>query len=89
MGPQNSSTPTRAERVAGLTLSLAAAGVSIGMAAWFRTRLAISFGIAVPSVFVISYLISRKMNDRQRKQLEDRLMGKPPEDPRSMANFVP
>ena len=81
--------PTRAERIIEVVLCAICVGVAIGLAAWQRSAILIIFAVVVTVLISFSLSRSRKLSEEEMLRRQDKAMGKPTDDPREMARWVP
>ena len=63
--------------------------MAIALAAWQRSVILIIFAAAVAVLLPLSLLSSRKLGEDEMIRRQDEAMGKPTNDPREMARWVP
>ena len=81
--------PTRAERGTEVALCVICVVVAIGLAAWQRSLILMIFAAVVTVLIPISLVRSRKLGEEEMIRRQDKAMGKPTDDPREMARWVP
>jgi hypothetical protein len=81
--------PSKAERIAEVVLCvLGMVGVVI-FAVWSRSIFSIIFAAVMTVLLPFSLLRSRKLREGEIIRRQDQAMGKPSDDPREMARYVP
>ncbi len=81
--------PSKAERIAEIVLCALGIMGSIIFALYSRSLLSIIFATSVTVLLPLSLLRSWKLSDEEMIRRQDRAMGKPSDDPRQMARWVP
>ncbi len=81
--------PTKAERIVEVALCAICVVVAIALAAWQRSVILIIFAAAVAVLVPFSLVRSRKLGEDEMIRRQDKAMGKPTDDPREMARWVP
>jgi hypothetical protein len=81
--------PSAAERVIGYSLSVICVVVVIALAVWQRSVILMIFAAVVTVLIPFSLFRSRKLGEEEMLRRQDKAMGKPTDDPREMARWVP
>jgi chromate transport protein ChrA len=81
--------PTKAERIIEAVLCAIFVVVAIVLAAWQRSVILIIFAAAVAVLVPFSLVRSWKLGEDEMIRRQDNAMGKPTDDPREMARWVP
>ena len=81
--------PTKAKRIIEVALCAIFVVVGIALAAWQRSVILIIFAAAVAVLVPFSLVRSRKLGEDEMIRRQDKAMGKPTDDPREMARWVP
>jgi len=89
----NPSAPPRAERVTGVAVTIIAMVVSIVFTIWSKSLFNRIYGGAVFLLLLFAFLRlllnSHKVSEAESIRRIDKAMGKPSDDPRQMARWVP
>jgi hypothetical protein len=81
--------PSKAERRAEVILgALTIVGVII-LALWARSLLSVIFASIVTVLMSIAFIRSRRISEEEMIRRQDVAIGKPSEDPKEMARWVP
>jgi hypothetical protein len=81
--------PSKAERITEVVLcAFGIVGVII-FAAWSRSLFSIIFAAVMMLLLPFSLIRSRRLGEEEIIRRQDRAMGKPSDDPREMARWVP
>jgi membrane protein implicated in regulation of membrane protease activity len=83
--------PSRAERVVEIVIGIIIVVVLLALAVWLRSLFITIFAITAIVLIIAGYCRRRKLrlNEEEAIRRINQAMGKPPDDPRHMANFVP
>ncbi len=85
----NWSGPIRADRASEIGVAVVAVLVAIGIAAFFHSLLSVILAGVITLILVVSVVRSRKLAEKEMSRRQVERVGKPPDDPRNMGNFVP
>jgi hypothetical protein len=81
--------PSKAERRAEVVLGvLTVVGVII-FALWAQSLLSIIFASVLTVLMSLAFVRSRRINEEEMIRRQDAAMGKPSDDPKEMARWVP
>jgi len=81
--------PTKAERAIEVALCAVCVVVVIALAAWQRSVILMIFAAGVAVLVSFGLVRSRKLGEDEMIRRQDKAMGKPSDDPREMARWVP
>ena len=81
--------PTKAARAIEVALCAVCVVVVIALAAWQRSVILMIFAAGVAVLVSFSLVRSRKLGEDEMIRRQDKAMGKPSDDPREMARWVP
>jgi hypothetical protein len=81
--------PTKAERIIEVVLCAIFVVVALALAAWQRSVILMIFAAAVAVLLPFSLVRSRRLGEDEMIRRQDKAMGKPTDDPREMARWVP
>ncbi len=81
--------PTKAERVTEVVICVICVVVAIAIAAWQRSMFLMIFAEVVTVLVPFSLVRSRRLGEEEMMRRQDKAMGKPTDDPREMARWVP
>ena len=81
--------PSKAERIAEVVICSICITVAVGLAGWYPSLLSIAFASVVTILLLISLVKSHWRSEEEMMRQIDKAMGKPSDDPREMARWVP
>jgi hypothetical protein len=81
--------PSKAERTIEVALCLVGIAVAIALAIRNPSWLSIAFAVYVTVLLPVGLMRSRRLGEEEMIRRQDRAMGKPADDPRGMARWIP
>jgi hypothetical protein len=81
--------PSKAEQTIEAVLCLVGIAVAIALAIRYPSWLSIGFAVYVTVLLPIGLARSRRLGEEEMIRRQDKAMGKPTDDPRGMARWIP